>query len=402
MEKMFERILQTNSFEPILIDKALGTWFWDVKGKKYLDLVSGTWCANLGHNHPKVIQVMKSQIDKLVHRGMKFLTPTTLEAAEKILNYLPNKFDKITFLNSGSEAMEFAISFAQKASGRIKILSLKDSYLGAYGLAKKSSYTSSKGSKLKIPYPECNKADCDCLKEYSSLIDHIIENYSSELACFALEPILVSGGIHKPCTKFIEELCNRLKEAGVLLVINEVTTGMGRTGYRFGYEHYRINPDIIALGKAIGNGFPVSAIITKSELEAKISIAERYYAQSHQLDPVGAITAKTVIEIFEEEKIIKKSQEKIKKFNEFFNSISHPSIKEIRSYGMLFAIQFKQHKNLSINELIVKIKDELLKEGIMIGYSLGKELIRLLPPLTITTKEIDIFKEKFRKVLANL
>ena len=148
---MLKKILQTNSFEPVLIDKAQGSWFWDNSGKKYLDLTSGTWCVNLGHNHSKIIQAMKNQIDKLIHRGMKFLTPVTLEAAEKVLDFLPDKYDKITFLNSGSEAMEFAINFAQKASGRIKILSLKDSYLGAYGLAKESSYTSNKGSKLKIP-----------------------------------------------------------------------------------------------------------------------------------------------------------------------------------------------------------------------------------------------------------
>jgi acetylornithine aminotransferase len=399
---MFEKFLQTNSFESILIEKAKGSWFWDINGKKYLDLASGTWCVNLGHNHPTVIQALKNQIDKIVHRGMKFLTPVTLEAANKVLNFLSNEYDKITFLNSGSEAMEFAITFAQKATGQIKILSLKDSYLGAYGQAKASSYTSSKGSKLKIPYPECNEPDCNCLEEYTSLIDYIIDNYSSELACFALEPVLVSGGIHKPCTKFIEELCKRLQKAGVLLVVNEITTGMGRTGYRFGYEHYNIKPDIIALGKAIGNGYPVSVIVTKSEVEAKISTDEMYYAQSHQLDPVGAIAAKTVIGIFEDEKIIEKSHQRIKLLNEFFENFTHPCIEEIRSIGMLFAIQIKKYKNYSIHELIVKIKDDLLHEGIMIGYSLGKDLVRLLPPLTITNDEIEFFKEKFAKVLTKL
>ncbi len=399
---MFDKILETNSFESILLEKAKGSWVWDINDKKYLDLTSGTWCVNLGHNHPKVIQAMKDQINKIVHRGMRFLTPIALAAAEKVLTFLPNKYDKITFLNSGSEAVEFAINFAQKASGKIRILSLKDSYLGAYGLAKESSYTSSKGSKLKIPYPECSNDNCNCIDEYNSLIDHIIDNYSEDLACFVLEPIMVSGGIHKPCSKFIEKLCNRLKEVGVLLVVNEVTTGMGRTGYRFGHEFYDIKPDIIALGKAIGNGFPVSAIVTKTEIEEKISSSERYYAQSHQLDPIGANTAKTVIEIFEKEEIVQKCQEKIKEFNLFFEDISHPSIANIRSFGMLFAIQFKQYKEFSINEIILKIKDDLLKEGVIAGYSLGKEIIRLLPPLTISFEEIDFFKEKFKKVLNNL
>ncbi|MBD3192977.1 MAG: aminotransferase class III-fold pyridoxal phosphate-dependent enzyme [Candidatus Heimdallarchaeota archaeon] len=399
---MMETILQTNIFEPILIEKANGSWFWDTKGNKYLDCVSGTWCVNLGHNHPRVIQAMKEQMDKLVHRSMRFLTPMTLQAAEDILLFFPHEYDKITFLNSGTEAVEFAINFAQKATNREKVLSLKNSYLGAYGIAKQYSYTSSKASDLKIDYPECDDINCNCLEDFNPLIEHIIENYSSELACFALEPILVSGGIHKPCTNFINELCKQLQEVGVLIVIDEVTTGFGRTGRKFGYEHYDITPDVIALGKAMGNGYPISAIITKAELEEKISPSNRYYAQSHQLDPLGAIAAATVVKIFEEEKVIEKSQEKIKQFNAFFQTLSHPAIKEIRSHGMLFGIQVQSYNNISSTDLVLQIKDKLLDEGVLIGYSVGKELLRLLPPLTITTEEREFVFQKLTKVFNEL
>jgi 4-aminobutyrate aminotransferase-like enzyme len=174
---MFNQILLTHSFEPILLEKAKGSWIWDVDGKKYLDCVSGTWCTNLGHNHSRIIQAMKNQMDKLIHRNMWFLTPVTLEAAEKVLKFVPKNYDAATFLQSGSEVTEYSISLAQKVTKKRKILSLKDSYLGAFGLARESSYHSGIASKLKIPYPICSDPDCSCLDEHSKLIDHISQKY---------------------------------------------------------------------------------------------------------------------------------------------------------------------------------------------------------------------------------
>ena len=394
---MFEQILQTHSFEPILLEKAKGSWVWDVDGKKYLDCVSGTWCTNLGHNHPKIIQAMKDQMEKLIHRSMWFLTPVTIEAAEKVLKFVPKNYDAVTFLQSGSEVVEYAISFAQKVTKRRKILSLKDSYLGAFGLAKQSSYHSGVASKLKIPYPICSTPNCSCLDEHNELIEHISKKYVDELACFVLEPIMVSGGILKPCKAFVEKLCKELQSAGVLVVSNEVTCGFGRTGKRFGFEHFDIRPDIVAIGKAMGNGYPVSAILTNNQLADGLSPGEMYYVQSHQLDPLGAVVAKTVVDVFVEEQIIKKSQSKITQIRNIFESLSHPFIKEFRTQGMLFAFVIKSHKNISSKEILVKLKYELLKEGIIAGASLGREILRLLPPLTITDKEISILKEKINK-----
>ncbi|TET30521.1 MAG: aspartate aminotransferase family protein [Candidatus Heimdallarchaeota archaeon] len=395
---MFNQILQTHSFEPILLEKAKGSWVWDVDGKKYLDCISGTWCTNLGHNHPRIIQAMKNQMEKLIHRSMWFLTPVTLEAAEKVLKFVPKNYDAVTFLQSGSEVVEYSINLAQKITQRRKILSLKDSYLGAFGLAKESSYHSGVASKLKIPYPICSASDCSCLDEHNELIDHISQKYVDELACFILEPIMVSGGILKPCKAFIEELCQRLQNAGVLVVSNEVTTGFGRSGKKFGFEHFDIRPDIVAIGKVMGNGYPVSAILTNNQLTDGLTPAEMYYAQSHQLDPLGAVVAKTVVEVFVEEQIIKKSQTKITQIRKIFESLSYPFIKEFRTHGMLFAISVQSHKNYSSKELLIKLKYELLKEGIIIGASIGKEILRLIPPLTITTNEIQILEEKINKV----
>ncbi|MHA1187057.1 MAG: aminotransferase class III-fold pyridoxal phosphate-dependent enzyme [Candidatus Heimdallarchaeota archaeon] len=296
-----------------------------------------------------------------------------------------------------SEAMEFAITLAQKASKKVKILSLMDSYFGAYGSAREASYTSDKVSKLKIPYPEHKAGTCGQKeKEFDELIEHVIENYASDLACFVLEPIMVSGGIHKPCPTFVKKLCEKLQEKRVIIISNEVTTGFGRSGFKFGFQHHQIIPDIIAAGKALGNGYPVSMIAIKKEIQDKIDPTEMYYAQSHQLDPLGASVAKTVASIFDEEKIIEKSQETLHELKEFFESLNYPFIEETRAIGMLFAIQIKDCKDSTAEQMIIKLKDEFFKEGLLVGISTGKKIIRLLPPINISRDEIAFLKDKIK------
>jgi len=398
---MFEHILQTNDFEPILVDKAKGSWIWDVDGKKYLDCTSGVWCLHLGHNHPEIVQTIKNQSEKLIHRNNRFLTPITIEAAEKILNFIPGNYDRITFLNSGSEAVEFAINLAKKITGREQILSLQDSFCGSYGTAKSISYTSGKEDKLKIPYETCDYDNCTCLEELMPVLDKLFQEDSFTPAGFVLEPVIVSGGIYKPCKKYVEIVCKRVQEAGGLIIANEVTTGFGRSGEKFGFLHYDINPDVIALGKSLGAGYPVSAIATYAHLESKIPQEQMYYVQSHQLDPLGAAIAKTFVEILEKEKIIDKNQDMIRHFKEFFSNLNHPYIKEIRSYGMIIGIQIQPYKDKTSSEIILEIKDELLKEGIIIGISLGKELLRLLPPLNLKKEEIEFLIEKMSLAFEN-
>lgn len=358
--------------------------------------------CNLGHNHPKVVETIKDQAEKLIHRSMWFLTPETIDAADRLIRFLPYDHDRVTFLSSGSEAMEFALNFALKVTKKDKILSLKDGFYGSFGLGKETSYYSPKGSKLKIDYPKCSEKNCNCLDSYYELIDMVMNEFATDLACFALEPIMVSGGIHKPCTSFINELCRRLKEENILVIANEVTTGFGRTAKRFAHEHFNIRPDIVALGKALGNGYPVSAVVTDSEFEAKLSALELYYAQSHQLDPLGTAVARTVIDIFEQEKWVEKSQPAINELTQFISTLDYPFIKEVRAHGMLFAIEIQDYNEHSCHELIQKIKNDLLKERIIFGYSLRKNLIRFLPTLSIQKNEINFFEEKMQKVLSNL
>ena len=399
---MSNLILKTNQFESILIERAYGSWIIDVNGKKYLDCESGMWCCNLGHNHPEITEVIKNQSSKIIHRNKGFLNPVTVKAAEKLLNFIPDDFDRVTFLNSGSEAVEFAINFAKKITKRKTVLSLQDSYLGAFGIAKDLSFTSQEKSDFKLDFPVFGTKECDDPEVFIQKANSVIDANADDIACFVLEPIMVGGGVLKSCSKFVEHICNRMKEIEALVIIDEVTTGFGRTGEKFGYELFDIAPDILALGKALGNGYPVSSVVTRSILEKKLSPSELYYAQSHQLDPLGTSIALKVVDLFESEEIIEKSKTKIANLHSFLKSLSYPFIQEIRSYGFIFAIELQAFENLSTTDLILKIKDDLLDEGVMIGYSIGKEQIRFLPPLIISGDEIKFLQEKIIKVFDSI
>ena len=156
------------------------------------------------------------------------------------------------------------------------------------------------------------------------------------------------------------------------------------------------------LGKALGNGYPISAIITNSDLESKLSSAELYYAQSHQLDPLGAAVVKSVINVFNEEKIIDRSKQKIQIINDFLNNLDYPFIKEIRSKGMIFGIQIQPYKGKNSEEIILKLKNSLLDVGLLIGFNISREFIRLLPPLNIKDNEITFLKTKMIRVFESI
>ncbi|GAH82093.1 unnamed protein product, partial [marine sediment metagenome] len=154
--------------------------------------------------------------------------------------------------------------------------------------------------------------------------------------------------------------------------------------------------------KALGNGYPISAIITTSDFEDKCSSSELYYAQSHQLDPLGAAVAKKVVKVFEEDAIIERSQSTIFELNKFFKSLNYGFIEEVRSIGMIFALNLKDYKNIRTEKLVVKLKNELLNVGVLVGYNVGQGLLRLLPPLTMETEEIQFLKEKMINVFGKI
>lgn len=346
----------------------------DDQGKRYVDFESGIWCTALGHSHPRLNQVMKTQIDQLIHLGTRYPSFLAEDAAVSILDIVGIDDGKCLFLSSGSEAVEFAVQAARRVTNKDLLLTFSSSYLAAYGSAGTKS-----GSEWQLFNWESWSP--------SNHPDRLKEIPFERLGGFVFEPGGSGSGFVKfPPKELVKEIGQRVKQAGGLIVANEITTGMGRTGQWFGFQHYDIQPDLIALGKGLGNGYPVSAVAMKRAIADQLEESGFRYAQSHQNDPLGCATAQAVITVLREENWIERGRATGDYFLTGLKQLeaNHDIIKEARGRGMLLALEFHPHQNFSVTTAY----HQLLAQGFLVGYYPAGNVLRFSPALTID--QVDI------------
>ncbi|WP_432666436.1 aspartate aminotransferase family protein [Wukongibacter baidiensis] len=360
------------------IVRAENTHLFSSMGEEFIDFESGIWCTALGHSHPRINRVMIEQMKKVVHVHYKLTCDTAEVLAVKLLNLLGFQDGKAVFLSSGSEAVELAIRLSKLISTKSKLLTFSNSYLSAYS---NTSFPRDKNLWTQIDFLKCsNCVKKDCTKEC-----HVLKNIEfDDIATFILESGNSGGRVLLPPYKLVKFLALEVKKYGGTIVANEVTTGFGRTGKWFGFNHYDIQPDIIALGKALGNGYPISAVVMGKDISDRVEEKNFAYAQSHQNDPLGCVIANEVINIFEEDNMIDRSRE----IGEFFfhqlkkvqSSIS--IVSEVRGRGPMLAM------DLSISNVTEIILEKMLKKGFFIGTTPVSNSLRFYPALTISKSDI--------------
>jgi acetylornithine/N-succinyldiaminopimelate aminotransferase len=335
-------------------------WVTDSEGKQYIDFESGDWAANLGHSNERIIQVIKKQVDLLIHDGLNFRNRESEELSLLLLEKLKLPNGKSTFLNSGSEAVNLAITIAKRLTGRNKILKIEGTFLSSYG------------------HGQISDDNKNLLNIEFNNIDAIYRVDFSDIAAFVFEPGNSWGLVKYASADFVETIVSATRNNGGLIIANEVTTGFGRTGKWFGHQHYSFLPDIVSMGKGLGNGYPISAV-SISEATAELFDNKGFrYAQSHQNDPLGCAIGIEVIKTFDETGLIEQSAEKGKFFYNLLIDLQKKhsnKIKEIRGRGLMLAIEFKQ-------EIAVEnLHKNLLEAGFIVGYK--ENTLRFMPPLTI-------------------
>jgi acetylornithine/N-succinyldiaminopimelate aminotransferase len=352
----------------------------DSRGIEYLDLEAGIWCSSVGHANPRIAAVLAAQSKKIIHTGYSYLNPAVKETAKKLLRITGIGDGQCVFLSSGSEAVEFSVKAVRSISKKPFILTLKDSYLAAFGSA---------GAKS---------------KEEWILLDWIKGDPArgipfDKVSAFIFEPGSSSGLVRFPPAELIEEIVREVRAHGGIVVANEVTTGMGRTGEWFGYQHYGLVPDVVALGKGLGNGYPVSAVVVARAVSESLGAADFHYGQSHQNDPLGAAVAGEVIDIIKEEDLLKKCKADGKAIMDGLNAIreKHGIIKEVRGRGLMVAVEFEKAAGKSWAELV---NAELLKRNIILVKRPGFEVFRMDPALTIDHRDIEYFLTSMRSIVA--
>lgn len=355
----------------IEIEKADGSYVYDKEGKRYLDFISGIAVCNLGHRPKKVMEAVKEQLDNVWHVSNLFPISLQEKVAEKLVNH--SMGDAVFFANSGAEANEAAIKLARKYTGKHKIMTFYQSFHG------RTYATMSATGQEKVHDGFGPLAPTFEYLPYNN-VDAIRELNDDSIAAIMVEVVQGEGGVVPGNNDFLKAIEKKCKELNALFIIDEVQTGIGRTGKAFAYENYDLNPDIITLAKGLGSGFPVGAMIgTKKLIEA-------FSAGSHGStfggNPLAmAASLATVNEIFNESFLndVKKKGDYVKqKLQEALNE--YPSVKQVKGLGLMVGIELTEEVHAVISQL---------RENGLLVLPAGPNVIRLLPPLTVTFEEID-------------
>lgn len=349
------------------ITKSEDCYQYDSEGKMYIDFESGVWCTNIGHSNKQITNLIECQIKESIHHGYKFRNKYAESLSDELQRIIGIQGGASVFLSSGSEAVNLAIRISQHITNRKKILKIDNSYLSAYG------------------YGQITPDNKQIVNVRFDDIESIDKIDFSEISAFVLE----TGGasiemVQFPDYNFVRKIVDLSTKNNCLIIAEEVTTGMGRTGHWFGFQHYDIIPDITVAGKALGNGYPVSSVTFTSKIKELFQANPFRYAQSHQNDPLGCAIGLEVIKYIEQNNLIEKCNNNGAYFKQQLQSLQqrHPEmINNIRARGLMLALEF----NESIDgEYIEK---QLFDMGFIVGYKLNT--LRLMPPLTIKTSDIE-------------
>jgi acetylornithine aminotransferase len=374
------------------IVRAENCHLYDSHGKRYVDLESGVWCTSIGHAHPRILRLLAEQSAKIGHTGFCYTNPLVEEAAREILSLLGLDGGKVVFLCSGSEAVEYGVRLAQSVIDRPLLMTMTDSYFGAYGSASRRD----EFEWFCFDWAGC--ADCAASSECAGSCPRWATVPLERIGGFLFEPGSSSGLVRFPPGKLIASIVRVVQESGGLVLVNEVTTGVGRTGAWFGYQHYGIAPDIVAMGKGIGNGYPVSVTALAPSVVRRLGDRPVKYAQSHQNDPLGAAVAVEVIRVIREQGLIERGREIAAVLRTGLEAIQvHTSgIREIRGRGLMIAIELEDDTETSFT---IRTHRELVRRGFILGRRPGVPVLRCDPSLTTDRADIERFLATLEDVL---
>ena len=369
----------------VVFEKGDGIKLFTPEGEVFYDFMAGIAVNALGHCHKKYTEALKNQLEKLVHTSSLYYVENQALAAKKLVEM--SAFDKCFFANSGAEANEGAIKLARKYFynkniDKFEIISLKNSFHGRTI----TTATATGQEKYRKPYAPLTPGF-----EYAEInkIDSVKAKITPHTAAIMLEFIQGESGVNICSEDFVKEIRKICDEENILLIADEVQTGMGRTGKMFAYQHYNVEPDIMTLAKALGGGVPIGAVLAKN------NVAEAFSPGDHGTtfggNPFCTAAAIAVMDIFEEEKIVENSENMGKYFIKKLKNMPQKFIGEIRGKGLMIGVEF----NAPIAQAV---KNKLFENHILVG-AVHDDILRILPPLIIKKEEIDLFVEKLEKII---
>ncbi len=403
----------SEALSPILARYFNRTWvrgeghrLWDVGGKAYLDFACGIAVTGLGHGHPRVNAAIHEQVDRLLHvsNGLGFMPPVS-ELAATLAATLPEPLDTVFLCNSGTEAVEAALKLARRVTGRPGFLAFRGAFHGrTFGSA---SVTSSNenyragyepllpGVRL-APFPDVHDDPGDASEAALAAFERALEEDGgpSEVAAVIIEPIQGEGGVNPAPAEFLQGLRARCDVAGILLIADEVQTGIARTGAMWGFEAAGIVPDVVCIGKALANGLPLAAIVSSRDLQARWGAAA--HGSTFGGNPVACAAALAVLATIAEEDLVANASARGAELDAGLSELAaaDPRLVHVRGRGLMLGLETSPEL---APELIARCADAGL---LLLTAGSNHEVVRWLPPLDVTPAEIDEALAVFRDALA--
>ena len=363
----------------IVIESGKGVKVKDFFGKEYIDCVAGIAVNAVGHCHPDVVKAIKEQAEKLIHVSNLYYTEPQVELAEKLSRI--SGMAKSFFCNSGAESIEAALKLAIKATGKHKFIAAEGSFHGrTFG-----SLSVTSGTKFRSVFEPLLLRGVEFVR-YND-IEAIRKAIDSDTAAVLLEPIQGETGVIIPSEGYLKEVREICDDKGILLILDEIQTGFGRTGKWFCKEHAGVEPDILTLAKAMGAGVPIGAMLAKEGLKFETS----EHASTFGGNPLACAAALASLKVIEKEGLVERSRE----LGEYFLQQGHedglnPVVKEIRGKGLMIAIE--------LTKPCAEIVENAIERGILINCT-SNSVIRLVPPLMISKEQIDTVISVLREVI---
>ena len=357
---------------PVTIEKGVGAHVWDIDGKEYIDCMGGYGVALVGHQNKRVNDAIKEQIDKIITVHSSLYNKTREEFLKTLIGLAPKGLTQVHLNNSGAEAIEAAMKFARKFTGKKGMVAMKGSYhgksFGALSLTFNPKYR-------KAFAPLVEKVSFASYGDMESLLSVIDDDTSFII----LEPIQGESGIIVAPENFLQQVRKLCDEKGILLIFDEIQAGLGRTGRLWACDHWNTAPDILCLAKGIAGGVPMGATLVRPDILASMSKGE--HSSTFGGNPMACAAGTAALKALTEDGLIENSEKMGKLFREGLEKLKekHTMIREIRGKGLMIGIEMK----FEIRDILMG----LIKKGILMLYS-GRNILRILPPLVITEDDV--------------
>lgn len=397
-------------FEAIIVERAEGSFVYDADGRAVLDFTSGQMSGVLGHTHPDIVATVDRQMRTVAHLFSGMLSRPVVELATRLAALAPG-LDRVQLLTTGAESNEAAIRMAKLVTGGHEVVAFAQSWHGMTGAAASATYSAGRkgygpaaAGSFVIPAPNAYRprfthpdGSNDWQTELDDAFSLIDRQSTGSLAAFIAEPILSSGGILELPPGYLAALKRKCEERGMLLILDEAQTGIGRTGHMFAFQRDGVTPDILTLSKTLGAGLPLAAVMTTAEIEQKAHERGFLFYTTHVSDPLPAAVGVTVLDVVERDGLVEQAIARGERLRRGLLSLQQrfECVGDIRGRGLLLGLEVVADRQTKAPgfELGAKVMEEAMRRGLSMNIvklpGMGG-VFRIAPPLTVSDGEIDL------------